>query len=172
MGLAALCLAGLAAPAHADDTVYRWVDEAGRVHYGNQVPEAYRHQAKPLPAAAEPSAEDQRAALVRASRDQAHAQAAAASAAEEAASRAAAARAAATQAAARTASTQIVKRPSHVPNEHTDCDSWLVLYWESENCFGPYHTAKGGLKPEAYMHCNEVPAPPLRCQAPWFQWGR
>lgn len=157
-------MGALGSTAHADDTVYRWVDDTGHIHYGDRVPEAYRAKAQALPAAPEPSAQDQQAAQQRAARAEAHAQSAAASAAE-------AARSARAQGWA-ASPLPITKRPSHVPDEHTDCDSWLMLYWESENCFGPYHTAKGGLKAEAYMHCNEVPAPPLRCQAPWFQWGR
>lgn len=57
------------------------------------------------------------------------------------------------------------KRPAQVPDERTDCDTWQRLYQESIDCFGPFRTARGGLKPEAFQACNVVQEPPpTRCR--------
>jgi hypothetical protein len=57
------------------------------------------------------------------------------------------------------------KRPARVPDENTDCETWQRLYFESIDCFGPYRTVRGGIKPEAFERCNEVPEPPVsRCR--------
>jgi hypothetical protein len=57
------------------------------------------------------------------------------------------------------------KRPAQVPNDRTDCETWQRLYFESIECFGPYRTVRGGIKPEAFDRCNLVPEPrPDRCR--------
>lgn len=57
--LGIICLLATAAVA---STVYRWVDEQGKVHYSDLVPERYRNTAKPVDAPpAEPTPEQQRA---------------------------------------------------------------------------------------------------------------
>lgn len=138
----------------AASTVYSWVDEHGKVHYADVVPERYKDKARPVKAsAAAPSSEDQRAAMERAQRDKARAQAHSA------------ASSAAPQAPANTSSQPSGKRPSQVPNDRTDCATWQRLYEESAACFGPYRTVRGGVKPEAFDVCNEVPEPPpARCR--------
>jgi hypothetical protein len=40
-----LLLAALALPAYAADDIYRWVDETGRVNYGNVVPDRFKRVA-------------------------------------------------------------------------------------------------------------------------------
>jgi hypothetical protein len=40
-----LLLAALALPAFAADDIYRWVDETGRVNYGNVVPDRFKRVA-------------------------------------------------------------------------------------------------------------------------------
>jgi hypothetical protein len=60
----------------------------------------------------------------------------------------------------------VVKRPVEQVTESTDCATWWRLYRESQECFGPFHTVGGGLKPEAFDHCNEIPSPELKC-GPW-----
>ena len=42
-----LLLAALALPAYATD-IYRWVDETGRVNYGNVIPDRYKHAARKI----------------------------------------------------------------------------------------------------------------------------
>jgi Domain of unknown function (DUF4124) len=148
--LAALGL--LAAAAAKAATVYRWVDEQGKVHYAEVVPERYRGVAKPLAAAAdEPTAEQRREALERARREKAGAGTATTDRAAAPASAAASAAAA--------------KRPAQLPNDRTDCETWQRLYMESLECFGPYRTVRGATKPEAFEVCNVVPEPPpTRCR--------
>ena len=52
-----------------------------------------------------------------------------------------------------------------MPDQDTDCETWQRLYFESIDCFGPYRTVRGGIKPEAFERCNEVPEPPVsRCR--------
>ncbi|MBN8510943.1 MAG: DUF4124 domain-containing protein [Burkholderiales bacterium] len=137
-------------------TVYRWVDEAGKVHYSEVVPERYRGAAKPIDTSANaPTAEQQREALERAQQDKARAAAAAADRARLPASAAPAA----------PAPRPAGKRPAQVPNDRTDCETWQRLYFESIECFGPYRTVRGGIKPEAFDRCNLVPEPPPdRCR--------
>lgn len=140
----------LATGAAADTTVYRWVDDSGRVNYSQTVPERYRSVATPitLPAAPAP-AEAPRPSSGTA---------------------AAGKPGSAAQPVARTPPPTLpikppAKRPARVPDENTDCETWQRLYFESIDCFGPYRTVRGGIKPEAFERCNEVPEPPVsRCR--------
>jgi len=151
--LGASCLLASVAVA---STVYRWVDEQGKVHYSDVVPERYRSKAKPVNAlAAEPTAEQQREALERAQSEKAKALAPSVSRSSPPVS--------AHPASAASAPSR--KRPVQVPNEQTDCETWQRLYMESIECFGPYRTVGGGIKPEAFEACNVVPEPPpTRCR--------
>ena len=148
--LAAIGALGLfACAAAAATTVYRWVDDNGRVNYSETVPERYRSVARPVavPAAA-PTAD--------ATRDDAGAAAAGkpASAAQPVSRRPPPA-----------LPKPVAKRPARVPDDSTDCDTWQRLYFQSLACFGPYRTVRGGIKPEAFERCNEVPEPPVnRCR--------
>lgn len=137
-------------------TVYRWVDEQGRVHYSDVVPERYRSKAKPVNASvAEPSAEQQREALERNQRERARALLPSVDRSTLDAS----------TPAASAASAPLSKRPVRLPDDRTDCETWQRLYEESAECFGPYRTVGGGVKPEAFDVCNVVPEPPpTRCR--------
>ncbi len=145
--IGALCL--LAAAAAAQTTVYRWVDDSGRVNYSETVPERYRSVARPItvPDAA-PSVEAPLAPHATAAGQPASAP----------------------QPVARTPPPTpplkpAGKRPARVPDQNTDCETWQRLYFESIDCFGPYRTVRGGIKPEAFERCNEVPEPPVsRCR--------
>ena len=55
------------------------------------------------------------------------------------------------------------KRPAEVVTEATTCLTWWRLYDESGECFGPYRTARGGTKAEAFNECNVVLSPESRC---------
>ena len=145
--IGALCL--FASAAAAQTTVYRWVDDSGRVNYSETVPERYRSAARPIavPAAA-PAAEAPR---------------------ESSSAAAAGKPASAAQPMARkplpAPPKPPAKRPARVPDDNTDCDTWQRLYLESLDCFGPYRTVRGGIKPEAFERCNEVPEPSVnRCR--------
>lgn len=55
------------------------------------------------------------------------------------------------------------KRPTQTVTDATDCQTWWRLYDESSDCFGPFKTTQGGIKPEAFDQCNEVKSPELKC---------
>jgi hypothetical protein len=139
----------LACAAAAQTTVFRWVDDSGRVNYSETVPERYRSVARPITV---PDA----APAVEATRGDAGPAAASkpASAAQPVARRPPPA-----------PLKPVAKRPTRLPDDRTDCDTWQRLYFESLDCFGPYRTVRGGIKPEAFERCNEVPEPPVnRCR--------
>ena len=136
--------------------MYRWVDDQGKVHYSDVVPERYRSAAKPVNAPAnEPTGEQQREALERAQKEKDKARAIGTHREGPAAS------APPPSAAAKPSG----KRPAQIPNDQTDCETWQRLYMESIECFGPYRTVRGATKPEAFEQCNVVPQPPpSRCR--------
>lgn len=147
----ALVWSGLATGA----TVYRWVDEHGRAHFSDTVPESVgeRAQAVTLPGGAPSEAERQRARR-QAEQDRARADAAAAARGrDEDGGRA-----------PPPPDDTPQKRPAQPPAEDADCDTWHRLYWESLDCFGPYRTVRGGVRQEAFDHCTEVREPPSRCR--------
>jgi hypothetical protein len=155
LALAALLLA---ATAHAA-TIYRWVDDKGHTHFSDTVPEKYKKSAKRVETRKdEISPQRQKEAQARAAKDKAQA--------EALAKQRAAAAASAPSAPASSASAPIVKRPVQGVTDSTDCATWWQLYFESQECFGPFRTATGGLKPEAFDHCNVIPSPELKC-GPW-----
>ncbi|MBZ8141003.1 hypothetical protein CLD22_13965 [Rubrivivax gelatinosus] len=142
-------------PAAAADasTVYRWVDDTGAVHYSEVVPERYRDTARPLQPPASPTAEQQRQAQQRLQQQKAKAAAVDAEGQPSAAPVPPA------------ASRPAARRPSQLPDEQTDCETWQRLYDESEACFGPFRTVGGGVKAEAFEACNVVREPPAdRCR--------
>lgn len=151
-GLWGVLAAGLAFGAGATD-IYRWVDENGRTHLSDVVPERYRDAATRVDSRShELTPEQQREAQERAARE---------------AERAGRAPPAAAQAPLPPAPvvppTAVVKRPAQTVTESTDCTTWWRLYQESQECFGPFRLVGGGIKPEAFDHCNEIPSPELRC---------
>jgi Domain of unknown function (DUF4124) len=136
-------------------TVYRWVDDQGKVNYSETVPEQFRSRAKAIDASAnQPSAAQQQESLERAQKDK---ERAAASSPDSTRQPVKSARAA-------SAPRAFTKIPSQIPNEQTDCETWQRLYLESSDCFGPYRTVRGATKPEAFEYCNVVPEPPPRCR--------
>jgi len=146
--IAVVCLtASEMAPAQG---IWTWTDDQGKVHYADVVPEKYRSRAKPVsPDTTAPSAEEQRAALTRAASDKSKASSTTASSPAPAAAPSA---------------PGSRRRPARVPNPDTDCETWARLYRESLECFGPFRTARGATRPEAFEHCTAVDAPPSRCR--------
>jgi hypothetical protein len=154
--LAALACAFAALAAQAG-VVYRWVDDQGRTHVSDVVPEKYRDRATRIDTGAfEVSPERTKEAQERAARDKARADEAA-KARERAAAAERVPAASAAAAAARAASA-----PKDVP-PGADCATRLRLYRESQECFARYRTVHGGLKAEAFQNCAEVPDPVPDC---------
>lgn len=160
--IGAVCLLTSASADGAGAAVYRWVDDQGKVHYAEVVPQQYLGAARRVDAAAnEPSAEQRRDALARARQQKSQA---AAMAAERHGSPASAANAPSAASAA-AASQAAGKRPAQTPDDQTDCKTWQRLYKESIECFGPFRTVRGATKPEAFEVCNVVAEPPAsRCR--------
>lgn len=132
--------------------VYRWVDEHGRTHVSDVVPDKYRRSAKPVNLGSyEPSPENRQQAEEQAARDKA------------AAARAPTAQAEKPSQAASAVSAPATRRPAQGVDSKTDCATWRRLYQESLACFGPYRTANGGIKPEAFDACTVIPSPDLQC---------
>ena len=152
----AFCLLASALVHAADASVYRWVDDQGKVHYSEVVPQRYRGVAKRIDAPAnEPSAEQRREAMARAQQEKARA-------ADMASERK---QLPASTPAAVDAPKPAGKRPAQLPNDQTDCETWQRLFEESIECFGPFRTVGGGVKPEAFEACNVVAEPPpSRCR--------
>lgn len=158
----ALCLLVSALVNAAGAEVYRWVDDQGKVHYSEVVPQRYQGVAKRIDAPAnEPSAEQRSAALARAQQEKARA---AQMASERAAEQERLTPASTPTAVA--APPPAGKRPAQTPNDRTNCETWQRLYLESLECFGPFRTVGGGIKPQAFEVCNVVTEPPpSRCRA-------
>lgn len=148
----ALAFGLLCSSATLATVVYRWVDENGRTHVSDVVPEKYRGSAKPVNLGPyEVSPEDRKQAEERAARDKASASIRKPGAAEKASPPASA------------ASAPPSRRPSQGVTGTTDCATWRRLYQESLDCFGPYRTTRGGIKPEAFDNCTLVPSPDEKC---------
>ncbi len=152
--LLAVVLGSLGAGAFA--TTYRWVDDQGRVHYSDAVPNKYKERARLVDLQpSEPSEEDRRRALEQLERAREKARAA---------DRSAKPASAASAPKPERSPVTNKKRPDRVPTDDTDCQTWQRLYEESMECFGPYRTATGGIKPEAFKRCTEFPELPSRCR--------
>ncbi len=151
-GLWGVLAASLAFGAGATD-IYRWVDENGRTHLSDVVPERYRDTATRVDSRShELTPEQRREARERAAREAERANPAPPAAAQVPLAPAPAA-----------LPTAVVKRPAQTVTENTDCATWWRLYQESQECFGPFRLVGGGIKLEAFEHCNEIPSPELRC---------
>ena len=153
MTLAAMAIAW---SAHAAE-IYRWVDKQGKTHFGDAVPSEYKDVAKPVAnKATAPSAQEQGRALERAAQEKEQARA---DSVPKPAPTAAASAPSTTAAPVPAAQ----KRPPSAPDAGTDCESWRRLYRESLDCFGPYRTARGATKAEAFDRCTAVAEQPARC---------
>ena len=126
----------LSAPALAAE-VYRWVDEAGKTHYGDTVPERYKANARPV--------SGERVTVVPGvSR-------------EAVAKEAAKARPAAAPPAPAPAPAVAQAKPPEPSG--TPCEQEWRRFSESNECFAPYMLSSGGIRPEAFQKCTEVKAP-------------
>lgn len=149
-GLLALALVLASAGAGATP-VCRWVDASGKTHVADAVPSAYQSSASCTDSAQfELTPAQQRDAERRTADEQFRARnlgvlppAGAASGVPRA--------------------PRGAKRPTETITDTTDCPTWWRIYDESSVCFGPFRNTQGGIRPEAFDHCNEVVSPELAC---------
>jgi hypothetical protein len=143
----------LLSPGAGAASICQWVDDTGRTQLSDRVPERYRgiaHCTSSLQYELSPA--QQREAEQRAIDDRRQAR-------EQDDNPPAPAEPGPSIAAPQPAG----KRPVEVVTDTTDCATWWRIYEESGACFGPFRTVLGGMKPEAFEHCNEVPSPEPRC---------
>ena len=139
-----LAFASMTAGAYAAD-VYKWVDEKGRIQYGETVPAKYKSSATkvdvttPLPTDAQ-----RQEAMARAAKDKAAAESSAAQRAKSTAPR-----------------SDPAPRPVVASDDAKakQCEADKKKYQESEACFAPYRNAAGAISPEASQHCVQVKEP-------------
>jgi hypothetical protein len=134
--------------------IYRWVDENGRTHVSDVVPEEFKKSAKRIDSSKSEVTPEQRQDAERAAAKEK-------ALADEAAKRRVDAQA--NQPAPTASQPVTTKRPAQGVTDSTDCETWRRLYKESMECFGPYRTTKGATKPEAFEACNVIPSPELKC---------
>ena len=150
MALTLLPTASVATP------LCRWVDDAGRKQIAEVVPERYRKTATCSDSQAyELTPEQRREAERRAAEDKARAR-------QQATPTPRAQEAKASAPGAATSEAKL-KRPSETGDDATDCATWWRLYDESAECFGPFRTTRGAIKPEAFDSCNVIPSPDPKC---------
>ncbi len=145
-----IAAAACCGPAAQAADIYRWVDDAGKTHLSDTVPERYRARATRVdPAAYELSPAERAQAQARAR--------------QAAASRPAAASAPAPAVSLGGASGAVgaASRPAGL--DPRDCAAWQKRYTASQECFAPYRLANGAIRPEAFQKCTEVPDPASQC---------
>ena len=137
--LLVLCLVSVSAQG-AD--VFRWVDENGKVHYGDAIPEKYKQQAKKVDGAGGVTGAQRQEAESRPARERARAESL--QKARE----------------SKTDAPQLAAPPATGDPKPVDqCEEQMRKYLESQDCFAPYVNATGGIKPEAFQRCTEVKQP-------------
>ena len=141
-----LCLVSLAARA---DEVFKWVDENGKVHYGDTVPEKYRQESKKVDSSS-PEVTD-------AQRQEAEARNAKEKARLDALEKSRDARV--------DVAPHAAPPPPEVLKTGDECEEQMRKYLQSQECFAPYRNANGGINPEAFQRCTEVKQP-MGCVAP------
>jgi uncharacterized protein DUF4124 len=146
-----LCFGALCYSAHAAD-IYRWVDENGRTHLSDTVPDKYKKSARKVEARPSGVSEEQRReAEGRAAADKAKAQ----KMTEEKAR-------AGSQAAPAAAALPGRERASAAD----DCAEQHRKYKESLACFAPYIIGSGVTRSEAFERCTPIPDPSVHCGPP------
>jgi len=139
-----MCAAGLS---HAAD-IWRWVDEHGRTHMADSVPERYKAVATKIESGKFQVSESERAAAAaRAGKDRERL-----AALEAQRIRA--------EAAQHPASSPAGQSPTGQTG--TECDALWHAYYESQRCFAP-HLLPRGVKEEAFQQCKTVLSPSNRC---------
>src|SRR6266571_2452417 len=134
-----LLLGSLSLVAHGAD-VFRWIDDDGKIHYGDTVPERYKQKAQKLDSKdAEVTAAQRTEAAARLAKEKARVDSLEKAREAKSASRSA-------------------PSPDIPPagNNTNECQEQLKKYLDSQTCFAPYMLKGGGIKPEAFQNCTEV----------------
>jgi hypothetical protein len=139
-----LAFASIAFTATAAD-IYKWVDDKGRIQYGQSVPEKYKKSAKIVAKDdVQPTDAQRQEAEARAAKDKADADALAAQKAQ-----------------AEPAKSEPRPRPATAAagDKASQCEAEKRRYRESEACFAPYRTPTGAIQPEGFQRCVAVKEP-------------
>lgn len=140
-------LCGFGLPAHSLD-IYQWVDELGKPHMGDVVPEKYRATAKLLSYRRDNvSDEERKDAQAKAEKIK---------------------QLLAPKQSETTAPPTVVSASKPVePVQRSTCNQKWDEFYQSQECFAPYlvpHYGGAHFKPEAYSKCQVVKMPAADCQ--------
>ena len=128
--------------------VYRWVDETGRVHMSDTVPEQYKSSAKRYDSRQfERTEEQKRQAVIDSTR--------AAEALKPAPPPPLADPIAISSGTAQ-------NQPPLDPDT-ADCNALHQQFKQAQECYTPYRTKNLGIRGHAFQNCVDIPAPPTRC---------
>ena len=143
-----LAFASLSCAALGAD-IYKWVDEKGRIQYGQSVPDKYKKSAKKVVKdEAQPTEAQRQEAEARAAKDKVDAQALDAQKAKS------------DQANQAKTDSQRRAAPAASPDDKvSQCEAEKKRYRDSEACFAPYRTATGAIQPEGFQRCVSVKEP-------------
>jgi hypothetical protein len=120
--------------------IYRWMDEKGKVHFSDSVPEKYKRSATQTDSRRYELSEAQlREKAQQASRN-----------------------AVVTQSAG-SARPQGKQQAAASEEKQPDCATLRRQYLESQDCFGRFRNVNGSIKAEAFQHCTEVKDPTPQC---------
>ena len=163
--LAVLAFSTLAlTPLYGAD-IYRWVDDQGRVHFSDDVPEQFRKSATRIdPRQYELTPEQRKEAEARAAQERVRAAQAAERDAKAKAAQAAKAASAASAARAKAPAKLAASAPT-APSAG-DCTTLRRRFQESSDCFAPFVNANGSIKEQAFEACGPpVPFPARECSS-------
>lgn len=132
--------------------IYRWVDDSGRVHISDTVPEQYKSSAKRYDARQfERTEEQKRRAEVNSQR-------------VANVLRSAPARPTLANPDAMDPATAGLPQDAPVLDPETaDCDALHQQFKQAQECFTPFRTRDGIRGGEAFQKCQDIPSPPARC---------
>ncbi|MEO8158285.1 MAG: DUF4124 domain-containing protein [Betaproteobacteria bacterium] len=135
----------ISAWSYAED-IYKWIDDQGRVQYGQQVPAKYKSAATKIEVKIpEPTPAERKQAAARAAKNRTKEKSIATREPKTPKPRPEAPPAAAVAATAE--------------GETGRCEAQWKRYRESEACFAPYRSNAGTLNSEAFQHCVVVKEP-------------
>jgi len=120
--------------------IFKWVDEKGRIHYGETVPDQYKRAATRIDRdKAEPTDAQRKEAAARAAKEKTKAESMATG--------------------KKNSESPPLPATTVADDKDKRCEMEKNKYMESQACFAPYRTATGGIKAEAFQHCVEVKDP-------------